>query len=183
VNTFEIEIPNERLKTYKIFTFIMLTLNFLGFGYVFLRTSSTASLLAIAGLVLNTAPWLYYILNKKHFKTPIVETALIASALLWLYFGNVWMGLLLLFFSIIGLFANKKPTILVSEDGIIFPSFPQKKYSWQAIEQIIWKDDILTIDLKNNKLIQVNINKDFAKDFPVKLFNEFCFSRVLQNKN
>jgi hypothetical protein len=183
VNTFEIVIPNERQKTYKIFTFIMLTLNFLGFGYVFLRTSGTASLLAIAGLVLNTAPWLYYLLNKKHFKTPIVETALIASALLWLYFGNLWMGLLLLFFSIIGLFANKKPTILFSNDGVLFPSFPPKNYLWSVIEQVIWKDNILTIDLKNNKLIQFNIDKDFAKDFPVKLFNEFCFEKVQHSEN
>jgi hypothetical protein len=174
VNTFEIEIPNDRLKTYKIVTFIILTLNFLGFGYVFLRTSSIASLFAIIGLVLNAVPWLYYLLNKKHLKNPIIETSLIITACIWLYFGNIWMGIMLLFFGVMGFFANKKPAIVFSDDGIEYPSFPIKKYAWVDVAQVIWKDDILTIDLKDNKLLQFNIDKAFAEGFDVEGFNTFC---------
>lgn len=175
---YKIEIPDEKQKTYKIFTFIMLTLNFLGFGYVFLRTFGLASLFAIAGLVLTTPAWLYYIINKKHFKTPILETTFIASSILWLYFGNIWMGILLMLFSIIGLFTNKKPSITFLQNEIIFPSFPQKKYSWKEIEQVIWKDDILTLDLKNNNLFQFKIENDFAQKFPINEFNEFCLEMI-----
>jgi hypothetical protein len=174
VNTFEIEIPNDRLRTYKIVTFIILTLNFLGFGYVFLRTSYTDSLFAIIGLILSAVPWLYYLLNKKHLKTPIIETSLIATACIWLYFGNIWMGIMLLFFGIMGFFANKKPAIVFSDDGIEYPSFPIKKYAWVDVAQVIWKDDILTIDLKDNKLLQFNIDKAFAEGFDVVGFNAFC---------
>ena len=174
MHNFYIEIPNERIKTYKVVTFIILTLNFLGFGYVFLRTGATASVLAIVALVLNAVPWLYYLLNKKHIKAPVIEITLITSALLWMYFGNYWMGMLLLFFAVMSFFTNKKTIILFNEDGITYPSFPPKKYAWADVVQVIWKDDILTIDLKDNKLLQFNIEKEFAAEFDVVGFNEWC---------
>jgi hypothetical protein len=181
VKTFEIEIPNDRLKTYKIVTFIILTLNFLGFGYVFLRTSSIQSMVSVFGIICSAVPWLYYLLNKKHLKTPIIEISLISSACIWLYFGNIWMGIMLVVFGIIGFFANKKPAILFSETGISYPSFPVKKYAWADVVQAIWKDDILTIDLKDNKLLQFNIDKAFAEGFNVDGFNNFCKEKTLNS--
>ncbi len=174
VNNIVIPIPNDRIKTYKVVTFIILTLNFLGFGYVFLQTSSTAATLAIIALVLNAVPWLYYLLNRKHIKSPVIEITLITSALMWLYYGNFWMGILLLIFAFMSFFTNKKTVILFSETGIIYPSFPIKKYIWIDVAQVVWKDDILTIDLKDNKLLQFKIEKEFALDFDWAEFNEWC---------
>lgn len=179
MNNFAIEIPNERIKTYKIFTFIMLTLNFLGFSYVFLRTNSNASIFALIALVLNAVPWLYYLLNKKHIKSPIIEITLIASAFLWMYFGNFWMGIIMLFFAAMSFFTNKKQIILFNEEGIVYPSFPVKKYAWADVAQVIWRDDILTIDLKDNKLLQFNIEKKFAEGFDVVGFNGWCEKRLV----
>ena len=174
VNSFAIEIPNSRMKAYKIVTFIILTLNFIGFGYVFLQTKGTSSMIAIVGLLINVVPWLYYLLNKKHIKSPIIDIAIIGSSFIWLFFGNFWMGLMLLFVGFVGFFANKKPVILFSENGIEYPSFPTKKYTWAEVEQVIWKDDVLTIDLKNNKLLQFSIDKQFSNGFDVIGFNSWC---------
>ena len=172
--TFDIAIPNDRLKIYKLITFIILSLNFFGFGFVFFKTTSTESFLSIFLLIINAVPWCYYLLNKKHIKSPIVETTLIVSAFMWLYLGNLWMGLFLLVFVVIGFFANKNPIIHFSQEGITYPSFPPKKYTWAEITQIVWKDDVLTIDLKNNKLLQFNIEKDFATGFDFVAFNVWC---------
>jgi hypothetical protein len=178
VNNFEIEIPNDRLKTYKIVTFIILTLNFLGFGLAFLNYSSVNTYIALFGLMINAVAWLYYLLNKRHIKTPILETSFITSAFIWIYFGNIWMGVMLFAFGIMGFFANKKSIIQFTDEGITYPSFPIKKYEWAAISQVIWKDDILTIDLKENKLIQFNIDKAIAEKFDVVGFNKFCEGNV-----
>lgn len=178
MHNFSVEIPNERIKTYKVFSFIILTLNFLGFGYVFLRTNETASIFAIVALVFNAVPWSYYLLNKKHIKSPVIEITLIASSLLWIYFGNFWMGILLLGFALMSFFTNKKQVILFNDEGIVYPSFPEKKYAWADVLQVMWKDDILTIDLKDNKLLQFNIEKDFAESFDVVGFNGFCKNRI-----
>ncbi len=175
---YAIQIPNNRIKTYKVVTFIILTLNFLGFGFVFLQTGATAAVLAIVALVLNAVPWLYYLLNKKHIKPPVIEITLIASALLWIYFGNIWMGIFLLLFAVMSFFSNKKTVILFDEAGIVYPSFPVKKYVWIDVEQIVWKDDILTIDLKDNKLLQFYIEKDFAEGFDWMGFNKWCAKKL-----
>ncbi len=177
---YAIPIPNDRIKTYKVVTFIVLTLNFLGFGYVFLQTSATASKLAIMGLVLNAVPWLFYLLNKKHLKSPALELTIILSALLWIYFGNAWMGILLIIFGAMSFFTNKKTIIFFSEEGITYPSFPVKKYEWQKIAQVIWKDDVLTINLKDNKFLQFNIEQEFAEGFDALTFNEWT-GKCLQN--
>ena len=175
---YAIQIPNNRIKTYKVVTFIILTLNFLGFGFVFLQTGATVAILAIVALVLNAVPWLYYLLNKKHIKSPVIEITLIASALLWIYYGNFWMGILLSFFAVMSFFTNKKTIVLFNEAGIIYPSFPVKKYTWADVVHVLWKDDILTIDLKNNKLLQFNIEKDFAEEFNWMGFNEWCAKKI-----
>jgi hypothetical protein len=177
VNDFAVEIPNERMKTYKIVTFIILTLNFMGYGYVFLQTNGTSSMIAIVGMVLNAVPWLYYLLNKKHIASPIIDISIIGNAFIWMFFGAFWMGLMLLFFGFVGFFANKKPVIKFSDDGIEYPSFPIKKYAWADVVQVLWKDDILTIDLKDNKLLQFNMDKAFAEGFDVVGFNRFCKSK------
>ncbi len=183
MDIFKIEIANEQQKTYNIFTFVMLTLNFLGFGYAFLRTSYTTSMFAIIGLVLNASPWIYYLINKKHFKTPIVEIVLMVTALLWFYFGNLWVAVMLLIFSIIGIFTNNKKIIIFSESEIVFPSFPIKKYAWQEVEQTIWKDDTISINFKNNNLIQFCVSKEYSQNFNVSAFNEFCANNILNNTN
>ena len=174
MKTFVIEIPNERLKTYKKVAFIILTLNFLGFGYVFLRTIDNESFIAVAALVLNAVPWLYFLLNKKHIKTPIIEFVFILSSFIWVYFGNIWMGIMLLLFAVMSFFTNKKTVVTVNGEGVIYPSFPVKIYLWSQITRVMCKDDILTIDLKDNKLLQLNIDKKFAAEFDVTGFNNFC---------
>ena len=174
MKTFAIEIPNERLKTYKKVAFIILTLNFLGFGYVFIRIIGNSTFIAVAALVLNAVPWLYFLLNKKHIKSPIIEFVLIASGIIWVYFGNIWMGIVLLLFAVMSFFTNKKTIVTVDAEGVSYPSFPVKKYIWTEIIQVLCKDDILTIDLKDNKLLQLNIDKSFAEVFDANEFNEFC---------
>ena len=174
IKNFAIEIPNERLKTYKLITFIILSLNFFGFGFVFLKTTSIQSYLAIFLLIVNAIPWAYYLLNKKHLISPIVEITFILSAAYWFYIGNVWMALFLVAFAAIGFIANKKSVINFTSEGIEYPSFPIKKYAWSQVQQVVWKDGILTIDLKNNKLMQLNIDKEFATKFDFVSFNKWC---------
>jgi hypothetical protein len=178
VNSYKIEIPNDKINSYKLVTFIILTLNFIGFGYVFIRTSSTATMVSIIGIILSAVPWLYYLLNKKHLQSPLLETSLFAAAFMWLYFGNTWMGILIILFAIIGFIANKKPIIIFSEKGIQYPSFPSRFYLWDEVAHVILKDDILTIDFKNNKLLQFNIEKNIADAIDSNKFNNYCLNLV-----
>jgi hypothetical protein len=58
--------------------------------------------------------------------------------------------------------------------------FPGKKYQWNQFSNIVLKDNILTLDFKNNKLLQaeittININED--------AFNTFAKEQLVNRSN
>lgn len=179
MNKFVIKIPNEKAATYKVVTLIVLLLNFFMFGFVFMHAAATSSgIAAVVGLLANGIGIVYYLLNKKHLKTPYTEVIFFINAVLWLLWANYIAAILMVVFSLLSFYANKKIQITVTDDEIIYPSFPVKKYAWDEVENVIWKDDILTIDLKNNKLLQFNIAKSFAESFDAAGFNAFAAHKL-----
>ncbi len=47
-----------------------------------------------------------------------------------------------------------------SAEEIQQKNFPSKVYPWSSFSNVILKDDVLTLDLKNNKIIQGEIEND-----------------------
>lgn len=69
--------------------------------------------------------------------------------------------------------ATRSLIIIVDKQGVSYPSFPVKKYAWAQLQNVMLKDDILTIDCKNNKIYQPEIQnaEQFANEAE---FNDFC---------
>ena len=67
---------------------------------------------------------------------------------------------------------QKKTLVSIFTDKILYPSLPQKNISWPELNAIILKDGLLTIDFKNNKLIQQTIDENSTVN--EQDFNEFC---------
>lgn len=63
------------------------------------------------------------------------------------------------------------------DEGILINSLPKKHYSWQQINNVVLKDGVLTVDLKNNKLIQKEIESSSSAREEAE-FNEFCRTRL-----
>ena len=59
------------------------------------------------------------------------------------------------------------------KNGILLNSFPSKNYTWNEVINVILKDGILTVDLKNNRIIQRETEDSVSVDIE-KEFNEFC---------
>jgi hypothetical protein len=73
-------------------------------------------------------------------------------------------------------------TIVISETKIILPGLSGNRLvEWNELTNVIKKYDLLTIDFKNNKLLQVQvINTDLIDDGE---FNQFCQQRLsVRNK-
>jgi len=64
-------------------------------------------------------------------------------------------------------------SIIVSESNVILPGLMRQRIvEWDLLSNLIKRDDLLTLDFKNNRLLQVQvINSD---DIPEKEFNQFC---------
>ena len=57
-------------------------------------------------------------------------------------------------------------------------NFPQQTYSWDMFDNVILKDNILTMDLKSNKLIQIEIDNSVNEI----QFNEFAQQQLIQKQ-
>ncbi len=178
MDSFSITLPNEKAASYRIVTMIIALLNVLVFGYVFLNTGDERfKNLLLAGVIINMGGLVFFLLNNySRFKTSFrIEIIFVLSAILWCIAGKYIAGLLLVFFALMGFYTNRPLIIHFSNAGILYPSFPRGLILWKEVAQVILKDDMLTIDLKNNKLIQVVVTKDNTA-FKQDDFNSFCRS-------
>jgi hypothetical protein len=67
--------------------------------------------------------------------------------------------------------------IVVSESNVILPGLTGHRIiEWDQLTNVIKRDDLLTLDFKNNKLMQVQIIN--ANDVPENEFNQFCRQRL-----
>lgn len=67
-----------------------------------------------------------------------------------------------------------------SHKEIMIKGFFKKRINWEELNQVIIKDDIITIDFKNNKLIQSETDDEEDDDYEVgdDEFNTFCRNRI-----
>ena len=173
MNSFIIPIPNDKAHVYRIVNFIILILNFFVFGAVFMKSGvKSLDFIAIAGLVINGVPAIYYLLNKRHFPSPFLQVFFLLNAGLWLIAGSWSLSFLMFCLAVLSFIAQRPLNIIFDEAGIRYPSFPVKKYEWREVENVIWKDDVLTIDLKSNRLMQFTINTHNMRPVNIELFNE-----------
>ena len=94
-------------------------------------------------------------------------------SLAWI-FANHWVvGVLNAIFMILHIAALQKPIVSINERQVIYPSFPKKKIDWQELSNLMIKDGLLTIDFKNNRIIQQQI-ADISSTIDEKEFNDFC---------
>ncbi len=86
---------------------------------------------------------------------------------------NIFFAILYFVAAILEMPAKTILQIGVDENGILFTSFPKKYFSWNELNNVLLRDNILTVDYKSNKLFQKNIDADYNEEYQKK-FNEFC---------
>lgn len=71
--------------------------------------------------------------------------------------------------------------VAFDEEEIVFNSFPRKHFAWTAVNNVVLKDGLLTIDFTTNKLIQKEL-----ESFPsIKVeaeFNAFCAQKLYRDR-
>ena len=97
--------------------------------------------------------------------------------LAWILADYWVVGLLNFLFMILHMAALQKPIVSVNESQVIYPSFPKKKIDWHELSNLMIKDGLLTIDFKNNRIIQQQI-ADISSTIDEKEFNDFCHQQL-----
>jgi hypothetical protein len=174
---YEIVLQNKKIKIYSTISWLIIVLNFIAFIYAGISglTKNVWYPLAGAGILVIAFIFQALFQKNKNNKFDLLFGLIIIT---WLFMQLYWPAIInLVLYSLYSITARRF-MVIVSEEGIIYPSFPKKTFEWIELNNMILKDDLLTIDFKNNKLIQ-QLTEGGIDPVDEKEFNDFC-SRQIQ---
>lgn len=160
-------------------TYILYLFALLYFGYFLFTSPSNKVFFAIISIAIVLA-FIWGMMKKKENDQASFSIGLLIAALGWLLGGeqaNYYMGALY----IVAAFFEKQVKfpreIGFAKSKISFNSFPKKVLLWNDVNNVMIKDGLLTIDKKNNHLLQKEIDGEVSADIETE-FNKFCSSCI-----
>ncbi len=111
-------------------------------------------------------------IKRRQNKTLTYANPLLITGIVWLFVpGFRWTALLFSFFVFFDHQSRRPLEIGVSDERIVVNTIFRKYYNWNLLSNVILKDGLLTLDFKNNKIIQREIHMQNVNE---KEFNSFC---------
>ncbi|RFM27982.1 hypothetical protein [Deminuibacter soli] len=101
---------------------------------------------------------------------------IIAVGILSMHRDFWYLGVFYLLAAFLESYAKTPLEIGFSKDNVTVNSIPRKHFTWNSIGNAVLKDELLTIDFKNNKLIQQH-TEPYGKDMEQE-FNDFCRTSI-----
>lgn len=176
---YQITLPNDKAKAYNRISLLVLAINLLAFGLSFFKPHPLAAYIAamVMMFIISFALFLYISKNVK-LQNRVTIVAIGLSAITWLLLGDYILMFLMALVAAVSYFTLQKPIVFFMDEGVAYPSFPKKMYQWPEVNQVMLKNSILTIDLKNNQLMQFTLSEESISGIKEKEFNEFCKAKV-----
>ncbi|MEP6728808.1 MAG: hypothetical protein ABJC98_23490 [Bacteroidota bacterium] len=174
VYQYVVTLKNTSRKYTDTFSLLLLTISVL----LFLREQYLSVNIKIpylfGGLAIAVITGWNFYLQKKKAKTVYYSSALFIAAIGWVTMP--YLSWLFLPFALMGLFERQAKLPLevgFTDTEIAMNTVIRKRYKWTDFNNIILKDDLLTLDFKNNRLLQretIDEEGDAAEDE----FNIYC---------
>ena len=142
-----------------------------------LQNENRTAIIYIIALVIVAAQLFFNYFNKDKYITNN-RIAFLAIAVTWVISDNNWLAALYLVAAILEPKIKFPDEMGFDKEGITKNSLFKKSYLWNELNNVILKDDILTIDFKNNSIFQKETEKE-VDDSTEKEFNEFCERHLL----
>lgn len=176
--TYIIALRNETSRYVNIIGFL---LSF-GSSLLFLRemiVRNTIIIPYLVGIIFIAGLLIWNIIARYRYDKEIYYSkALLIAGLVWTKMPYAeWLVVVFALLAILEYQAKLSPEIGFSPDHIVFNKLFKKKYSWDEIDQVILKDGLLTIDFRNNKLFQKEIDSG-ENEAGEEEFNEWCAANV-----
>jgi hypothetical protein len=180
---FTIVVPNERYRRARMLHIFFLVLFSLALVYVSIMSQkwrgigwAVLALLSLLGLFKKPKA------TADAFTANVWEVGFFWLVAGWWNTEYYWITAMVFIVSILGITIRSAYKINVSKEAVLIQSFPKKKVKWFELNNLILKDELLTIDFKNDKLVQAEIlpgESDFESEAE---FNEFCSEQLLANR-
>jgi hypothetical protein len=180
---FELVLKNEKRGLYNRITLFILILNFIFFTYGAIVANQQADrkwfIFGVVVILFNVfISWYrntqYSPLTTHHSLYSATYAAVIFS---WVLLKNYWLAAAHLILLVFYLSANKDKMIRFMAAHIYLPGRPEKKIEWKNVSNVVLKDGILTLDFKNNRLLQAPVIENWSNE-EEKAFNTFCHDQI-----
>ena len=175
---YEIALKNEKEKTYLVISWLLLFSNLIPIiiftaSHHFIKWGPfILSLLAMACIFVPM-----YFKDRSEKLTHYWPFFFFSMA--WFTARYDWLGYTNMVLGVLDVIARKKLFVRLDKNCVEYPSFILKRVLWKDISNVILKDDILTIDFKNNKIFQQLIDET-RTSVNEKEFNDFCRQQLNQ---
>ena len=181
MKAYELVLQNHKLKTYRKISWLVVALNFFAFLFITYQLINTENFRwPLLGAVLILVFVIFFFLKKRRNENsePLFLYPFVISMFTWIKLDNYWMPVIMFIILIFENLSKKTLIVRIDDQRIIYPSFPQKEIDWSLVKNVLIKDGLLTIDLKNNKLIQSLIIENEVNE---ENFNEFCNKHLINS--
>lgn len=175
---YRLVIPNERYSIAKIFRLFFLLLNGFAMIYVCLVSNSEEYLFYAACPLISAAITWFATKNKKNELGYLEGVSWFLLFVGWWQLEFYWFAGAVAIIAVIGFILKPHFEIKITDNLISINSFPKKEIKWFELNNVVLKDGILTIDFKNDKLIQAEILQDESDIEDEIEFNDYCRSQV-----
>lgn len=164
------------VKPVNIVCHILMLLSILVFVYALARehqvgVNNDYRLMVITALAIVW--WALILFSKK--RKPYFRIGFFIVALGWFFnpLHNILIGIFYVLAALLEKQVKFPAEIGIDSEGVLLNTLPKKSFLWKEIRNVVIKDNLLTIDFKNNKLLQKEISEDVPYDME-KEFNGFC---------
>lgn len=179
---FSVAIPDTKGNTYTWVAYWVLAMNLFGWLYVITKADDnflkTVTVLSIVLSVISIATQFYRKRLPNKIFSVVQSVLLILLGLAWLYIGMYLLGLMMIGFGIFNSLIAKPQLIRFRDDGIEYPSFPKKYFVWKDVDNVLIKNGVLTIDLKDNRLFQFTLSDEALNTIDENSFNAYCKGKI-----
>lgn len=125
-----------------------------------------------------------YIDKRKHKRPQFLSLLLCIGVGLISVSGNFILGILYLIAGISERYLSSNVEIGFSDQQIVRKGITTKTYAWSELNNVMIKDDLLTMDFKNNTLLQAYTDDEDDEEYDVEdeEFNEYCKRQLTVNR-
>jgi hypothetical protein len=158
---------------------ILLLLFLISFFYYVLRTGFAGGQYWLAAIpLLIGAAWLYGFVRKANPQFVVYyRLELMIAALGWffipLFANSHFLGYAYALMAIAERYIKFPDEIGFNSEKVVRNTFPSKTYQWFEIDNVMIRDNLFTLDLRNNKIIQKSLDEEISPELE-KEFNEYC---------
>ncbi|MEP6675922.1 MAG: hypothetical protein ABJA78_12230 [Ferruginibacter sp.] len=173
--SFQFLLKKNRVKSYRLLAVVIGYLHLIIFSILLVSGNNgfvkTVAVAGIAALVFFLLIKNIYIFKRFPFLTSL-NCMYLSMCVVWILYQYYWVVPILLLVVIMNTIAGLPSVVYFFTDKIEFPSVPKKIIQWEELSNVVLKDQLLSIDFKNDRLLQAEI--DDANSIDESAFNDFA---------